>query len=237
MKTILVTGVSGGIGSVIAAQLISQGYRVFGTYNRNNPEFLPNLRPGPKLRLYQVDLSQPNAVLEFTRQLSNESLFGLVNCAALYRHENLSTVLATWDSVIAVNLTAPMILSTQLGNQLAPGGVILNIASVWGACYGGKYALSYAASKAGLVSLTKTLAYMFRDRSLRVNAIVPSAIDTPMAQSNPPQVIKNLTDKTLLKRLGKPEEIANLVSFLLSPQSSYINGTSIIIDGGTTSWA
>lgn len=234
MKTVLVTGASGGIGASICQTLTAEGYRVIGTYWSNQNAVTSMTKLGVVKTWIQVDLSDMQSISNFCKSMRNTPLYGLVNCAGIYEPETTTSVVSTWERVMAINLTAPLLLSTQLADSLKPYGAIVNIGSVWGSIYGGKQAFSYAASKAGLASVTKTLAYMYRDKKIRVNLIAPSAIETNLSISNTQAQLQIFKDNALLNRLGKPEEIASVVSFLLSPKASYITGTTIIVDGGTT---
>jgi NAD(P)-dependent dehydrogenase (short-subunit alcohol dehydrogenase family) len=112
------------------------------------------------------------------------------------------------------------------------GGKIINIASTAGIT-GGYYAgIDYSISKAGIITLTKALARRLAKYNIKVNAIAPGIIDSPMTRSWPKEVIEDLVKKIPLGRLGKPEDVANVAAFLASDEADYITGQVIIVDGG-----
>ncbi len=234
MKTILVTGASGSIGRSICQTLTKEGYRVIGTYLTKNNSVVQRTKQNIVSSWRRVNLGDRNSIANFCESMRTTPLYGIINCAGIYVAETPKTVMQSWDQVIAINLTAPLLLSTLLEDVLEPNGSIINIGSVWGSVYGGKEALSYAISKAGLESLTKTLAYMYRDKKIRVNLVAPSAVVSRLSNQNRVATLNKLVSRTVLSRLGKPEEVASTVSFLLSGQASYITGTTILVDGGTT---
>ncbi len=137
--------------------------------------------------------------------------------------------LKVWDAVLEVNLNTPLIISTKLQSAIEEGGSIVNISSTDG--FKGSFgSMAYSASKAALCNLTKSLANNFAKKKIRVNSICPGWINTGMA-TNPSYKATFLTP---LERNGKPNEIANIVSFLISEKASFITGANIFADGGYT---
>lgn len=138
-----------------------------------------------------------------------------------------------WDKVININLKGPFNCIQAVAEQMiAQGsGVILNISSIV-ALYGNVGQTNYAATKAGLVGMTKTLAKELGKKGIRVNAIAPGFIYTPMTATVPEKILDMMKEKTPLKRLGTPEDIANTLLFLSSDEASFINGAVISVDGG-----
>lgn len=230
MKNILVTGISKGIGMCIARQLVSEGYFVYGTYSSSIIEAQKLKDELKNIEIFQSDFSDRKQVLELVKKLKDIKLDGIVNNAGIIIFEKFDEInIENWDKVIDVNLNAPLILTHGLRNNLSKGSVVVNICSTDGFT-GSFVSLSYSASKAALINLTKGLGNIFGKDGIRVVGIAPgwvgSGMDSPAikeAQSNNP-----------LNRNATGEEIANVVSFLLTDKASFINGTIITVDGGYT---
>lgn len=141
---------------------------------------------------------------------------------------------ADWRRVLDVNLTGVLLcLKHQITQMLAQGegGAIVNTASIWS--YNGAEAqASYAASKAGVLGLTRTAAMDYGTQGIRVNAVAPGPIETAMTAGVPTDVMAAIIDRTTLKRYGQPEEIAEAVTWLCSSRASYVNGATLPVDGG-----
>jgi NAD(P)-dependent dehydrogenase (short-subunit alcohol dehydrogenase family) len=243
-RTALVTGAAGGIGRATVLAFIAAGWRVVGV------DRSPNENTLPAGNLYiQADISQP-ADLEaiFAQaQAFTESLDALVNNAAIQVAKPLlETTAEEWDAVMASNLRS-VFLGVKLAYPLLQcngGGAIVNVSSVHAVQTSANIA-SYAASKGGLLALTRAMAIEFAPDNVRVNAILPGAVNTPMlhaglsrghvAGSNLLDRLENLARKTVIGRVGEPEEIASAILFLAdSRQSSFITGQALIVDGGAT---
>lgn len=138
-----------------------------------------------------------------------------------------------WDKVIDINLKGPFnCIQAVVEQMISQGsGVILNISSIV-ALYGNVGQTNYAATKAGLVGMTKTLAKELGKKGIRVNAVAPGFIYTPMTATVPEKILEMMKEKTPLKRLGAPADIANTLLFLSSDDASFINGAVISVDGG-----
>ncbi len=158
----------------------------------------------------------------------------LVNNAGITRDASITKMTSEqWDEVVSVNLTAVFRLS-QLGArlmQMSGGGVILNAASVV-AHYGNYGQANYVASKAGVIGLTKTLAKELGRHQIRVNAVAPGFIETPMTAEVPEKVIDGMRQKIPLGALGVANDIADAYVFLASDEARYITGTTLNVDGG-----
>ena len=144
---------------------------------------------------------------------------------------------STFESVLAVNLTGVFYTCRAVGRALLAGGggAIVTIASI--SAKGGQAGrANYAASKWGLAGLTKTLAIEWGHRGVRVNAVAPNGVDTPMIRDGIPEDFLSgvMLDRTPLGRLAQPEEIAAAVAFLLSDEAAYVNGAVLELDGGLT---
>lgn len=230
-KTALITGVSRGIGKAICLNLIENGYTVYGTYNRSNKQAKQlKLKLGKKIKLYKVDFAVRRQTLNFLKKVRGVKFDALINNAGVFKPENFNRFrFQTWDNTLEVNLTAPLLITLSLRNNLKKGGNVINISSTDGMT-GSFTSISYAASKSALINLTKSLANNLGSRQIRVNSISPGWINTDMATDESYKAVR----LTPLGRNGKPEEIASAVSFLLSDKASFINGANIVVDGGYT---
>lgn len=234
-KIVIVTGASKGIGKAIALRLVEAGYEVHGTYNTSKDE-ADALSTEHGIVFHQADLSSREDTQRLASELASlPNIYGLVNDAGIWVADNLDDMdYVNWDKTLAINLTAPLVLSLTIGKVMKSGGSIVNIASTDG-MKGAYDGLSYSVSKAGLINLTQTLGIHFGPKGVRVNAIAPGWIDTAMVSEAPAQASAEMTP---LGRNGRPEEIANVAEFLLSDKASYINAETITVDGGliTTDW-
>lgn len=232
MKKMLVTGATRGIGKAITELLLSEGFEVIGIYKEDKvaANNLLTAHPG-YLTLHQVDLSKAEEIDNFTEQLKGTRLDGIVNNAGtvyLTKWEDLD--FDEWEDTLATNLTAPLRIVHGLRENLNEGSSIVNISSVDAFC-AAYDTIAYAASKAGLISLTKSLAAALGSKNIRVNAIAPGWVETDMTKDSMPDESKELTP---LRRNAQPEEVAKVVGFLLSDGSSFVNGTTVTVDGGLT---
>lgn len=236
LKTILVTGASHGIGKATATMLSEKNYRVIGIYNTTSQSEVNKLRKLIKNSIWlKTDLSKREETLDIVNKLRGQKLFGIVNNAGQYIPEKFTEYnTENWDKILELHLTAPLLLCTKLQNQILEGGAIVNISSIYGAVLGGFSGIVYATSKAAISNLTKTLCNVFGSRKIRVNAVAPGMIKTGLSANNGQAALDNIAKNTPLGRLGEPEEIAELVEFLLSERASFINGATIIADGGYT---
>ena len=237
MKTALVTGISKGIGKAICKKLVTEGYFVHGTYNSSQDEAIKLQEELKNVKLYQVDFSLRQNTLDFLSELKNSSIKfdAIVNNAGMIEFENFEDFdMDIWDRTLEVNLNTILLVSTKLKDQINKGGAIVNISSTDG-LIGTFASMSYAASKAALINLTKSLGNNFGKYGIRVNAISPGWIDTAMSDQD--GFTEKLDETTFLNPLGRngmPSEIAEVTYFLLSSNSSYINGANIVVDGGYT---
>lgn len=243
-RTVLVTGAAGGIGHATVHVFAQSGWRVIGV------DRSPLSDGFPENGLYvQADISLPEDLATIFKQAQTftESLDALVNNAAIQIAKPvLETSVEEWDAVMANNLRS-VFLGAKLAYPLlknAGGGAIVNVSSVH-AVQTSKDIASYAASKGGLLALTRAMAIEFAPDHIRVNAILPGAVNTPMLHaglsrghvtgSSLTDRLENLARKTVIGRVGEPEEIARAIYFLADErQSSFITGQSLIVDGGAT---
>ncbi len=231
MKNALITGASRGIGRAIAEQLAKEGYFIHGVYKEEHAEAEELRQTVGSCEIYAVDFGDRTQTLALVEKLKNTQFDAIINNAGIFEEDNLADFnMANWDRVMEVNATAPLVLVQGLINQINKSGSIVNIASI-DAYYGGFLGVSYAASKAALISLTKTMAVNLGKRGIRANAIAPGWIDTSMG-TEATGVTEEAVAKTPLGRNGKSEEVAELASFLLSDKASFITGVVVEIDGG-----
>lgn len=228
-RTVLVTGGARGIGRAIAERLAEGGWKVVATYNTGLDQARELARThGVEIR--QVDLADRAESLDFARRISEEFSFGgLVNNAGILEKEPLGEMtLDAWDRTFEVNVTAPLILAQTIGPHMSRGASIVNIASI-DAYIGSFRSFAYSASKAALVSVTRSLANVLGPRGVRVNAVSPGWVDSGILTES-----YEAASLTPLGRNGSPLDIARTVAFLLSDDASFITGTSIVADGGYT---
>jgi len=208
---------------------------IFGTYNqsKNKAEELQTVIKN--LKLFQVDLSKRQDTIKFLKKIKKDKFKAIINNAGIFVSENFDKYdFAVWDQMLELNLTAPLLITNKLRNNILKGGAIINISSIWGVKYGGTTGIAYSASKSALHTLTKTFANIFGPKDIRAVAIAPGFIDTDMAQANGEKALDYYAKNTPLGRIGKPEEIADLLEILISDKASFINGEVIVIDGGYT---
>jgi len=243
-NVVLITGAAGGIGRATVQQFHQSGWSVIGVDRNDYREQFPS-----KGHFIQADISDSHNLEEIFRKISQltDRLHALVNNAAVQITKPLiETSIDEWNMVIASNLSS-VFLATKLAHpffKTAGGGAIINVSSVHAVATSANIA-AYAASKGGLVALTRAIAIEFAPDNIRANAILPGAVDTPMLRAglnrehvsggNIQERLDNLARKTVNGRIGKPEEIAQAIYFLAdSSQSSYMTGQTLIIDGGAT---
>jgi len=241
-RTIVVTGAARGQGAAEAELLVGQGALVIGAdildaEGEALAKQLTAAGPG-RMEYRHLDVSSEDEWSALGDWLSRDGggVHGLVNNAGIpYRARLLDMDVASWNRVLAINLTGAM-LGMRTVAPLMPehsGASIVNIGSIAGLT--AHFAVAYTAAKWGLRGLTKAAAVELAPRGIRVNAVHPGPIDTPILDGANPVFLRSSVEQTLLGRMGQAAEVAEVVVFLLSDRSSYITGAEIPVDGGHSS--
>ena len=235
----LVTGASRGIGAAIAKSLAREGWPVGVNYRSDSDAAQAVVEEitsaGGRATALQGDISDPKTADALFSALEEE--FGpvlvLVNNAGV-RADGLSPQIddEDWDRVIDTNLSAAFRLTRRALRPMIRNryGRIVNIASIVGAVRGNAGQANYAASKAGLVAMTRTVAAEVARRGVTVNAVAPGLIETDMTEG----IGANLLEHVPARRAGTPEEVAACVRFLTSSDAAYVTGVCLTVDGGLT---
>lgn len=232
-RVALVTGAGSGIGAVTAARFAAEGGSVvIADIDGERAATVAADLPGA--RAVRLDVSDERAVAAAIRDIGRVDI--LVNNAAVCSQDPFDTIdRATWDRDMAVCLTGSYLLSQAVlpGMLERSGGVIVNVASVNGVGFYGNEA--YSAAKAGLLSLTRSLAVRYGPRGIRCNAVVPGTIATPIWNqrvAREPQIMEKLQRWYPLGRVGRAEDVAAAITFLAGDDAAWITGTALPVDGG-----
>lgn len=239
-KTMVLTGASRGIGHATVKLFLATGWRII-TCSRQpfDGERCP-WESGADNHV-QVDLADhravPRAIAGIKERLAGGPLHALVNNAAISpkdlaggRLTSLNTSVETWMSVFHVNFLAPILLARGLFDDLKRGqGTVVNVTSIVGSRVHPFAGTAYATSKAALACLTREMAHDFAPHGIRVNAIAPGEIKTDILSED---TEAQLAPKIPLRRIGTPDEVAQVISFLCSDAASYVTGEEIQINGG-----
>ena len=239
-KAVLITGASGGIGACIAETLADEGYNIIMTYNSSEEKAKVVMGKckdkGVDVLCLQSDVSSYSSCEEVVKKSLEKfgGIYALVNNAGIIKDSLLMRMTEEqFDQVIGTNLKSVFNMSKHTVSHMvkAREGRIVNISSVIG-IYGNAGQTNYAASKAGIIGFTKSLAKEVGSRGITVNAVAPGYIVTDMTANLPENAVEELKSRITLKTLGNPQDVANAVSFLLSGKASYITGHVLSVDGG-----
>lgn len=239
-KTALVTGASGGIGQAICLALAKDGFDIAVHYNSSEAKALNVIEQvkalGQNAVAIKADLSSSEGCKQLVSQCvqSIGGIYALVNNAGI-TNDGLVMRMSDeqFDSVIRANLNSCFYCTREASSYMlkARQGRIINITSVVG-IIGNAGQANYSASKAGIIGLTKSCAREFAKRGICVNAVAPGFIETAMTDVLSDDVKTAMLGSIPLGRLGKPEDIAGIVSFLCGDSASYITGQVMVVDGG-----
>jgi 3-oxoacyl-[acyl-carrier protein] reductase len=235
-KYALITGASGGIGQAVALKLAPLGYHLYLHYNRNEKavealiERLTHF--GGEYIPIRADLSHIDGYKTISSQIF--SIDDIIHCSG-NSHYGLLVDLKQEEaeSLMHVHVTSPMMLSKELLPKLIRkrSGNIIVVTSIWGQT-GASCEVAYSAAKGAQISFVKALSKEVALNGIRVNAIAPGAVETPMLNRFSAEELAQLSDEIPMGRMGLPDEIADGVSFLLSDQASYVTGHVLAINGG-----
>jgi NAD(P)-dependent dehydrogenase (short-subunit alcohol dehydrogenase family) len=244
-KVAIITGAKSGIGFATASRFMIEGAKVvLADINEAHKEIDLLKKQGADVRFVQADVSKKAHVDNLIEQTMGT--FGrldiMVNNVGIDLTKKITETTETeWDRIISVNLKSVYLCSKAAISVMRyqKRGVIVNVASELG-LVGGSEIAAYSASKGGVVQLTKSMAIDHAVDGIRVNCVAPGPISTPLLESiienssNPEEERQSIIAKTILKRLGRPEEIANVILFMASDESSYMVGSVVVVDGGWT---
>jgi 3-oxoacyl-[acyl-carrier protein] reductase len=230
-KTALVTGASRGIGRAIAAELASAGAKVVLSY-RTGAEEADALASEIGGKAVQADVSDPASAAALVEEAGDVDI--LVNNAGVTRDGLLVRMSdEDWSTVIDTNLASCFYTcrAAARGMMKRRAGTVVNISSIVG-IHGNWGQTNYAASKAGIIGFTKSLARELGSRNVRANVVVPGYVKTQLTDVLPEDATELMLTNTPLGRLGDPEDVARAVRFLCSDESSFITGAVLLVDGG-----
>lgn len=241
-KTALITGSSQGLGAAMAIRLASDGFNIaincrseLEVENGGNSVKAKCQDKGVKAECFIADVSDFEACKQMVKDV--KETFGtidvLVNNAGITKDGLLARMTEEqFDIVTNVNYKSVFNMTRHVSAVMIKqrSGKIINVSSVAGV-YGNAGQFNYSASKAGIIGMTLTSAKELGARNITVNAIAPGFIETPMTEVLPEKVKESCKNMIALKRFGKPEEVASVVSFLASEDSNYVSGQVIVIDG------
>ena len=239
-KTVLVTGGSRGIGKEIALKFAKQGYDVIINYvsdKTDTEELKKELEAnGGKALIVKADVTNPEQIENLVKKAIEtfEKIDVLVNNAGITKDNLLMRMSEEeFDKVIEVNLKGTYLMTKAVTKYMMKKrqGSIINLSSVVGVT-GNAGQCNYSASKAGIIGFTKSIAKELASRNIRSNAVAPGFIETDMTAVLSDEIKENIHNQIPLKRMGTAKEVANLIYFLGSDESSYITGQVINVDGG-----
>ena len=237
-KTVLITGATGGIGRGICKLFQRQGAElaIVGRDEAKLEDFRKNELPDGVVKIYAVDLSDENNIASLVAKVEADcgKIDVLINNAGITK-DNLSLKISSesWHKVLDTNLTSSFLLS----KAVLPGmlkhrfGRIINMTSIVGVI-GNAGQSNYAASKAGLIGMSKSMALEVASRGITINCLAPGFIKTPMTDVLPEKAKEHLLETIPMAKMGTPEDVANAAVFLASDEAGYITGQTIHVNGG-----
>ena len=239
-KVALVTGAGRGIGQAIALAFAKEGAILvlsdLKTEFLTDTETLAKQAGSPKCVLTQANVANGDEVAQVVKIALDtcERIDILVNVAGITKDGLLATMSEQdWDDVLSINLKSAFLFTKECARPMMKQrvGAIINIASIIGIA-GNAGQANYAASKGGMIALTKSTAKELAKRNIRANAIAPGFIKSKMTEKLPPDLVEKMKERIGLRRLGEPQDVANVAVFLASDASAYVTGQTIVVDGG-----
>ncbi len=210
--------------------MLEQGDSVIGTYNSNEGSAKELSEKYEKLDIKQVDLTDSESLSSFISSHNEVKLDGIVNNAGIFEEIDFTNFdKKAFEKTFMINTFAPLYLVQGLSQNLKSGASIVNIAST-DAMVGSIVGIAYSASKAALINITQSMTNILADRKIRANSLSLGWMGTGMEA--PAELLEIARDYNPLKKIGSYEEVAKSVLFLLSEDSSFVNGTNITVDGG-----
>ncbi len=240
MRTILITGSSGGIGSEIAKKFAKRHNNIILVYNNNltSIEKMKQSFENCNLEIVKCDLTKTDQIFSMVDKIIETygKIDCLINCAGISKFQQIQdTTEEDYHNIFDTNLKSIIMLTSAVSKHMISEkyGKIVNISSMWGKV-GASMESLYSASKGAINTLTLSLAKELGPSNINVNAICPGLIKTKMNDSLSKSTIKSIVNETPLKRIGTPEDVADLTLFLCDDKSSFVTGQIITIDGGLT---
>lgn len=238
MKTILITGASGGIGSEIAKKFAKSNNTIILVYNKNK-KILQNMKQSfnnCKLEIFQCDLTDTEQIDSMVAKIikNHSKIDCLINCAGISKLQQIQdTTEKDFHEIFNTNVKSTVMLTAAVSKHMIAEqyGKIVNISSMWGVV-GASMESLYSASKGAINNLTRSLAKELGPSNINVNAVCPGLIDTKMNKNIAAETVLDLVENTPISRIGKPVDIANIVEFLCSDKADFITGQVITVDGG-----
>lgn len=238
-KVALITGASRGIGRAVALEFAKEGANIFGIYSGNH-EMAYSLsselnQVDVECEMFQADISKPDQVESLKEAVASKfnSIDVLVNNAGIvYDISFEDCTLEEWKRTFDVNVFGTFLCTKILAPLLKDGSAIVNVSSTSGLSVFTPESMAYDGSKASVSSITHGMAKEFSSRKIRVNAVAPGWVDTDMNSELPEAFLADSLAQIYLKRMAKPIEIARTILFLASEDASFVNGVTLVADGG-----
>ena len=230
-RRVVVTGAASGIGRAVADGVLAAGGRVYGIDLQREPD------RHSQLTSCAADITDPTAIASaFDGAITalEGSPDAVIHCAGVYRWRSLAeTSLSDWDQIMRVNGTGTFLVAQSAARIMESGSLVLLTSVAYGRGDRVEPCVAYSASKGAIVSLTQQLAVELGHRRIRVNAVAPGMISTPMLTlGDTPGAVESLTEHLPVSRLGSPDDVAAACLFLASSAASYITGATLPVDGG-----
>jgi 3-oxoacyl-[acyl-carrier protein] reductase len=236
-QTVLLTGAAGGIGRACAAYFTERGATVVGGDVNESTETAAACADTPgQFESVRADVTDPAAVTALVERAADTGrIDALVNVAGIIERLPLAEYSdEAWDQIVATNLTAPFRLAREAAPHLREtGGAVVSVSSIYGQV-GASERVGYVATKAGVEGLTRALAAELGPDGVRVNAVAPGFVWTPMTDSYREDEVaqERFRAQTALGRLGEPDDVAGVVGFLASEAAGFVTGETVLVDGG-----